>query len=60
MSRNLGRSTCCYCDGPVTLDEAPRPLAREDAGYYFDEYLTLGEETESHETGERGEGGGAR
>jgi hypothetical protein len=36
MSRNLGRTACAFCYGEVALDEAPRPITREEAGCYYD------------------------
>ena len=38
MSRNLGRTNCDYCDDALRLEEAARPITREDAGAYFEEY----------------------
>ena len=36
MSRNIGSTICQFCDGPIVLDEAARPITREEAGAYFD------------------------
>jgi hypothetical protein len=38
VSRNLGRCRCYFCGTEPTLDEQPRPITAEDAGYYFAEY----------------------
>lgn len=38
MSRNLTDVSCAFCYGPVRLTEAPRPITRDDADVYFDEY----------------------
>lgn len=38
MSRNLGITHCHQCGGDVALEEEPRPITRDDAGPYFDEY----------------------
>jgi hypothetical protein len=35
MSRNIGSTTCNFCISAVTLDEAPRPIKREEAGPYY-------------------------
>lgn len=39
MSRNLGNPYCYFCESLVELREAPRPLAKEDAGFYFEEFV---------------------
>jgi|SRR5208337_986203 len=36
MSRNLGITSCHYCSGIVKLEEAPRPITREEAGVYYE------------------------
>lgn len=38
MSRNLCRKDCHFCGGVVVLEERPRPITKEDAGVYFDDY----------------------
>lgn len=38
MSRNLTDVSCAFCGGSVELTEAPRPITRDDARIYFDEY----------------------
>lgn len=39
MSRNLATTSCAICPvDTVVLEEAPRPITREDAYGYFDEY----------------------
>lgn len=41
MSRNLCRTDCDRCSGPVNLEEAPRLITREEAGRYFPEYRSM-------------------
>ena len=41
MSRNLGGTTCAFCDGEVKLAEPTRFIRREDCGIYFDEYAGM-------------------
>lgn len=36
MSRNLCSTTCYFCGSTPALDEAPRPITRDDCGRYFD------------------------
>lgn len=38
MSRNLGQTDCDFCHGEVVLEEPARPITKEDAGAYFEEY----------------------
>ena len=38
MSRNLCRTDCQRCSGPITLDEDPRLVTKEETGVYFAEY----------------------
>lgn len=39
MSRNLCQTHCDFCGCcPLSLDEAPRPITKDDAGPYFDEF----------------------
>ena len=39
MSRNCaGGTNCQVCDGHVLHEEAERPIARKEAGPYFEEY----------------------
>lgn len=38
MSRNLTDVSCAFCGGSVALTEAPRPITRDDAHVYYDEY----------------------
>lgn len=38
MSRNLGRTSCRFCGGAVTLLERPRAITRGDCGIYYDEH----------------------
>jgi len=38
MSHNLARSNCYFCEGPVVHEEPPRPITRDEAGGYFNEY----------------------
>lgn len=40
MSRNLGCTDCHVCHGEVALEEVARPITREEAGRYFDEFTT--------------------
>lgn len=38
MSRNLCSTTCDYCYAHVKLEESPRPITKEEAKGYFEEY----------------------
>lgn len=39
MSRNLGTVACYYCAcSNIVYEEPVRPITRDDAGYYIDEY----------------------
>lgn len=38
MSRNLCRTSCCFCPGVPVAVEAPRLITEADAGPYFQEY----------------------
>lgn len=39
MSRNLCKTNCDACPAPfVALEETPRPIRKEEAGVYFDEF----------------------
>jgi hypothetical protein len=42
MSRNLGSTSCAFCNGPVVLDEKLRPITREEAGVYYDTHQGYG------------------
>mgnify|MGYP001151860163 CR=1 FL=1 len=37
MARNLGRTTCAFCNEPVKLEEEPRQIKPEEAGVYYHE-----------------------
>ena len=44
MSRNLCRTDCRSCPGEhehILLEEAPRPITREDVSWCFDEYAGM-------------------
>lgn len=41
VSRNLSKTECAQCGNVVTLDERPRPITKEEAGAYFDEYRSM-------------------
>lgn len=41
MSRNLCRTDCYFCEGAIVLKERWRPIARADAGVYFNEYCGM-------------------
>ncbi len=38
MSRNLATQTCYFCDTYPVLEEEPRPITKDDAGVYYDDY----------------------
>lgn len=38
MSRNLCQTTCYYCSTEPKLIELPRPITKDEAFVYFDEY----------------------
>lgn len=38
MSRNLGETTCHFCDHDLVMTGPRRPIDQTDAGVYFNEY----------------------
>jgi hypothetical protein len=41
MSRNIGSTTCDFCNGKVLIEEASRPIRQEEAGVYYPEYAGM-------------------
>lgn len=40
-SRNLGTTSCYFCGGAISLDEAPRPITKKEAGGFFLRYVDM-------------------
>lgn len=44
MSRNLGNTSCAECEADhkyIRLEEEPRPITKDEAGVYFNEFSSL-------------------